>query len=141
MKIKDIMTSGIIEISSDSSVKTVAEVMKKNDVGAVPIQEEGVLRGMLTDRDIVIRAVAEGRDPASTSVSDIMTSKVFTCFDDQDVSDVAAMMKQQKIRRIVVLNHDKQPIGIVSLGDIAAHGNIRLAAEALERISEPVHSK
>jgi CBS domain-containing protein len=141
MKINELMTKGVVILSADATVRIAADEMKKNDIGAIPIQDEGVLKGIVTDRDIVVRCIAEGRDPGQTLASSIMTPRVYACFEDQNVDEVVQLMKQQKVRRIVVLNRDERPIGIVSLGDIAAHASITLAAEALRRVAQPVHSQ
>jgi CBS domain-containing protein len=115
--------------------------MAHSDIGAIPVQDGGVLRGMLTDRDIVVRCLSKGCDPANTTVSEIMTSKLFACHDNQEVDEVAQMMKDKKVRRVVVLNDDDRPVGIVSIGDIAAHANVRIAAETLKTVSQSVHSQ
>jgi CBS domain-containing protein len=141
MQVKDVMTKYAISISSDSTVKLAAETMQQNDIGDLPVNDGGVLEGMLTDRDIVIRCVAKGCDPAETPVSEIMTDRLYTCFEDQDILDAAYLMKEKKIRRVVVLNRNEQAVGVVSLSDIAAHGAVKLAAETLEAVAEPVHSK
>jgi CBS domain-containing protein len=118
--------------------------MRDLNVGPLPVcGSDDRLAGMITDRDIIVRAVAEGKDPRATPVREIMTPNVVYCFEDQDVHDAAALMEDNQIRRLVVLNHGKRLVGIVSLGDIAVHtadDQFQLAGEALERISEPVHS-
>jgi CBS domain-containing protein len=94
---------------------------------------------MLTDRDIAIRSVAEGRDPRADRVKDVMTPGIVYCFDDQDVVEVAELMRDKQVRRLPVLNRDKQLVGIVSLGDLAVEaGDDALAGHALEGVSEPV---
>jgi CBS domain-containing protein len=95
------------------------------------------LLGMITDRDIVLRAIAEGRDPQTTSVEEAMTPGVVYCYQDQDVEEAAALMKEHQLRRLVVLDRDKRLVGILSLGDIAADTDEALGGEVLERVSEP----
>src|SRR5207244_6054723 len=98
--------------------------------------------GMITDRDIAVRSVSEGHDPRADHVSDVMTSQVHYCFEDQDVTEAAEIMRDKQIRRLPVLNRDKRLAGIVSLGDLAVEaGNEQLAGEALEGISEPSSPK
>jgi len=93
---------------------------------------------MITDRDIVIRAVAEGRDPSATRVRDVMTPEIVWCFEDQDVSEAAQLMRDKQIRRIAVVNHDKRLVGMVSLGDLAVDTHDEnLAGATLEAVSEP----
>jgi CBS domain-containing protein len=117
--------------------------MRDMNVGPLPVcGQDDRLSGIITDRDIVIRAVAEGKDPHSTRVREIMTPHVVYCFDDQDVQDAASLMEENQIRRLAVLNRNKRLVGILSLGDIAVHtteGHFELVGEALERISEPAH--
>src|SRR5205085_1879764 len=97
--------------------------------------------GMLTDRDITIRSTAAGTDPTTAKVSEAMTRDLVFCFDDQDVKEVAKMMKDKQIRRLVVLDRKKQMVGIVSLGDLAVDtGDEALVGKTLEKVSEPVHS-
>jgi signal-transduction protein with cAMP-binding, CBS, and nucleotidyltransferase domain len=112
--------------------------MKRMDVGSVPVCDASGLRGMITDRDIAVRAVAEGRDPRATRVEDVMTSDVVYGTVDQEVDDAARLMEQWQIRRLVVLDENKALVGVISLGDIALEsGNRSLSAEALEAISQP----
>jgi CBS domain-containing protein len=93
---------------------------------------------MITDRDIVIRAIAEGHDPKSTRIQDIMTPDVIYCFEDQDLEEATQLMKESQVRRLVVLNRDKQLTGIVSLGDLAVKtGDESLSGAALGHVSEP----
>jgi CBS domain-containing protein len=97
---------------------------------------------MLTDRDITVRAVAEGRDPVTTLVREVMTADAVYGFDDQDVEDAARLMEQYQIRRLPVLNRAKHLVGIVALGDLAVHpGQQPLAGEVLEQVSEPGTSR
>jgi len=142
MQLKEIMTHGVDVIPPDATVKEAAEKMKKLDVGPVPVCDGERLVGILTDRDITIRAVAEGRDPSMTKVRDVMTLEIVYCFEDQDVKDAAILMEEKQIRRLPILNHNKWLVGIVSLGDLAVGtGDQKLAGEALERISEPAEPK
>jgi CBS domain-containing protein len=104
----------------------------------LPVCDRDRLVGMLTDRDIAVRAVAEGYDPWTDHVKDAMTPDIVYCFEDQDVKEAAQLMKEKQIRRLVVLNRDKRLVGIVSLGDLAVDtGDEKLAGETLEQISEP----
>ena len=118
MKVREIMTSNVECIAPTISVTDAAKKMKALDVGFLPICDSDRLIGTLTDRDIVIRTVAEGRDQ-KTSVKDAMTSEVFYCFDDEDVETCAQYMKDKEVRRILVLNRNKRLVGVVSIGDVS----------------------
>jgi len=138
MKISEIMTSRFEMIDSTKSLIDAAREMKSLDVGALPVQEGTRLIGIITDRDIVIRALAQGRDPGSTQVKDIISSEVVYCYEDDSVEDAAALMEDHQIRRLIVCDHDRTPVGIVSLGDLAVKTRKdELSGETLERISEP----
>ena len=138
MKISEIMTSNVEMIDSARSLTEAAREMESLDVGALPVREGTQLIGIITDRDIVIRALAHGRDPASTQVKDIISSEIVYCHEDDSVEDAASLMEDHQIRRLIVCDHDQTPVGIVSLGDLAVKtGKDELSGEALERISEP----
>jgi len=113
--------------------------MRDLDVGLLPVcGDNNRLAGMITDRDVTVRAVAEGLDPKATHVEQVMTPDVMYCFEDQDVTEAAGLMKKEQIRRLVVLNRDKRLVGVVSLGDLATKtGDDDLSGETLEEISEP----
>jgi CBS domain-containing protein len=138
MQLKELMTPNVEVIHPDASLQEAAQKMKGLDVGPLPVCTGDRLEGMLTDRDIAVRAVAEGRDPRTTKAHEVMTSEVVYAFEDQDVAEATRLMEQHQIRRVVVLNRTKQLVGIVSIGDLAVHtGDERQAGKTLERISEP----
>jgi CBS domain-containing protein len=141
LKVEEIMTRGAETIGSSASVKDAASVMKRLDIGAIPVQDDGSLKGMLTDRDIALRLVAEGRDPAATHVSDIMTSETVTCSPQDDIRDVEKTMEMNRIRRVIITDSGNKAIGIVSIGDIALHLGKQEGGEVLQKVSEPVHSQ
>src|SRR5947207_14082037 len=114
MQLKDVMTRRVEVIHPDDTLATAAEKMKSLDVGPLPVCDGERLVGMLTDRDITVRATSEGRDPRTTRVRDIMTQEVFYCFDDQDVRDAAEIMERAQIRRLPVVNRDKRLVWIVA---------------------------
>lgn len=140
LKIEQIMTAHVDMVSPQTTVKDAARMMKDRDIGAVPVQDGDSLKGILTDRDITLRMVAEGRDCNSTKVGDIMSPGAVTCSPRDDVEDVEKTMEREKIRRIVVVNQNGMPVGVVSLGDIAVHLGEKPAGEVLGKVSEPVHS-
>jgi CBS domain-containing protein len=138
MRLSDVMTRGVECIPPDDNITHAAERMKELDVGALPVCEADRLVGMVTDRDITIRGTACGCDPGMTPVRDVMTPGINYCFEDDDVSVAARIMKEKQIRRLPVLNRDKRLVGIVSLGDLAVDtGDEKLAGSTLEAISEP----
>ena len=112
--------------------------MRHRDVGSLPVCDGDRLIGLLTDRDLTVRAVAEGCHPGTTQVREVMTPDVVYGFDDQDIQDAARVMEQYQIRRLPVLSRAKRLVGIVALGDLTVHpGNQPLAGEVLEQVSEP----
>jgi CBS domain-containing protein len=138
MQVAEIMTRDAEVIPSELSVRDAAKKMQELDVGFLPVRDGDRLVGMLTDRDITVRLVAEGRDPAKTLVKEIMTPEVLYCFDDQDISEAALLMQEKQIRRLPVLNRQKRLVGIISLGDLAVHtGEEKLAGETVREVSEP----
>jgi CBS domain-containing protein len=120
MWIRDIMTRDVECVWPDDTLQEAALRMKELDVGPMPVCDYDRVVGMLTDRDITVRAVAEGRDPRSTRVRDVMTRNVVSCSEDDGVEEAARLMQERQIRRLLVLDRDKRLIGIVSLGDLAA---------------------
>jgi len=139
MQIKDIMTRQVDLVEPDLPIADAARLMKQQEIGALPIGQGDKLIGMITDRDIVVRAVAEDRDPKATPVREAMSDGPFYCFDDQETGEVAANMGEQHIRRLPVVNRDKRLVGIVSLGDLSISGADKAAAQALGEISSPAH--
>ncbi len=138
MFVSEVMTRRVECISPDATLKDAAEKMKELDVGPLPVCDNDRLVGMVTDRDITVRATAEGCHPQDVRVRDVMTPEVFYCFDDEDVAEAARQMEQKQIRRLLVLNRAKQLVGIVSLGDLVVETQDRqLAGHALEAVSEP----
>jgi CBS domain-containing protein len=138
MQVKEIMTHNAETTKADSSLVEAAQKMRSLEVGALPVWEGNEVVGMVTDRDMVVRAIAERKDPSSTAVSEVMTPEVFYCFEDDDIHEAATMMEEKSIHRLLVLNSDNEPIGFVSLADFAVKSrDERLAWEILEKISEP----
>jgi len=138
MKVREIMTSNVECLAPDASVREIAQEMKSLDVGFIPICENDRLVGMITDRDLTVRTTAAGADPNQARVRDAMTPQVHFCFEDQDVTDAAQLMKKNQVRRLPVLNRNKRMTGIVSLGDLAVEThNDQLAGNILEAVSEP----
>ena len=137
MQIKDAMTMGVEVVRPDETLQEAARKMKSIDVGPLPVCDGDRLVGMITDRDIIVRATAEGRDPKTTLVKAAMTPGVVYVYEDQDIEEAAALMKERQIRRLVVLDRTKRLVGILSLGDIAEEADEVTSGEVLERVSEP----
>jgi CBS domain-containing protein len=138
MQVRDVMTRNAECTRPEATLEQSAQRMKALDIGSLPVCDNDHLVGVLTDRDITLRCVADGRDPRTDHVSDAMTPQVHYCYEDSDVADAAQLMRDKQVRRLPVLNHDKRLVGIVALGDLAVEdGNEQLTGHALEGISMP----
>jgi CBS domain-containing protein len=138
MQVFEVMTPDVIVIEADTPLAEAARKMKLLDVGPLPVVEEERLVGMVTDRDITVRATAEGLDPEKVQVREVMTPEVVACRDSDDVQDAARTMQLAQLRRLVVVDENGRLVGIVSLGDIALQaGDDKLTGETLEGVSEP----
>lgn len=135
MLAREVMSSNIRIIPSNTSVQAAAELMRQMDVGMLPVTEDGRVVGMLSDRDIALRAVAQGSDPAATPAREIMSRDVVSCFDDQDARDVAGLMQQRNIRRVLVVNHENEAVGIVSVDDLALYPETKPYADEVVKQS------
>lgn len=129
MLAREVMSSNIKMIPSNTSVQAAAELMRQMDIGILPVSEEGRIVGALTDRDIAVRAVAEGADPRATPARQIMSRDVVSCYEDQDARDVARVMEQNKVRRVVVVNRDNEAVGLISVDDLAVHPETKALAD------------
>jgi CBS domain-containing protein len=139
MQIKEIMTAGIECTTSDASVREAAERMRDFVIGALPVLDHGRVVGVITDRDITVRAAALGWKPDTTPVRDVMTPEVLFCFADQDVAEAAHLMADKKVRRLVVLDRDGRLVGLLSLGDVAVLApDGDLAGTVLKNVSQPL---
>jgi CBS domain-containing protein len=119
MKIREIMTPSVQLVAADDTIHDAAEMMAGADCGVLPVFDGDRLVGMITDRDIVTRAVADGLDPDDCFVHEIMTPNVKYCYEDESVQDLARNLASLQVKRVPVLNRDKRLVGIVSLGDMA----------------------
>lgn len=137
MKVAEYMTPDVELIRPDATIQQAAQVMTRIDVGALPVAENDQLVGMVTDRDIVIRAIAQGRGP-DTPIREVMTDEVKYCYEDEDIEDVASKLGDQQLHRLPVLNRDKRLVGIVALADVAVAGGNDPAGEAVSGISRDV---
>jgi len=138
MRVSEVMTRNVEWTRPDASLQEAAAKMKSLDIGPLPVCDSYRVVGMVTDRDITVRAIAEGEDPTVIRVRDIMTPDVVYCFDDELVENAARQMQENQVRRLVVVDRTKQLVGIVSLGDLAVQtGDEELAGSTLEAVSEP----
>ena len=135
MQVSDVMTPTVHFVHPEQTLREIAIFMAELNVGALPVGEKNRLVGMITDRDIVIRGMAEGRD-ADAKVREVMTPQVKYCFADEKIDHVAHNMGDIQVRRLPVMNRDKRLVGIVSLGDIAARRGPEVAGDAIKRVSE-----
>jgi len=136
MKVKDVMTTEVAVARPDQTIADAARMMAECDAGVLPVGEDDRLVGMITDRDIAIRAVA--RDlPCDTTVGEVMSKEVLYCFEDETIEHVAENMGEQQVRRLPVLNREKRLVGILSLGDLAANAKPKTAGQAITAISRP----
>lgn len=136
MKISEVMTTDVEKIRADQTAREAASFMLRADAGSIPVCEGDKVIGIITDRDIAVRGVAEGRGP-DTPVSELMSDGVICAHEDEDIETVAQRMSDEQVRRLPVLDTEQRLIGIVSLGDLARETRGETAHEALEGISAP----
>src|SRR5262245_21721717 len=137
MKVKQIMSRNVVCVTPSTPIARTAEKMRELDIGFLPICDHDRIEGTLTDRDITIRSVAQGRDTRLEPVSEIMTPNVFYCYEDAEIEEVGRQMQEKEVRRILILDREEKLVGVVSLGDIAkTSGESELAGETLGEIAE-----
>jgi CBS domain-containing protein len=140
MKLKDVMTKEVEVVSPDDTLKEAARKMRVRNIGFLPVCEGERVLGVITDRDITLRATAEGTHPSTRIGQDFITSPLISCFDDQDVEAAARLMEEHQVRRVAVLSRDdNRLVGVISLGDIATNGTQKTSAEVLHSVSEATH--
>jgi CBS domain-containing protein len=136
MQVQEAMSRDVDVIDPNTTIRDAARKMRADNVGALPVGENDRLIGMVTDRDIVVRGVAEERGAGNTSVRDVMSEHIYWCFDDASLEDAADEMAKHQVRRLPVISHEKRLVGFLALADIARHDG-RLAERALEGVSAP----
>jgi CBS domain-containing protein len=137
MKVKDVMHPGVHWVEPGTSITEIARLMRDEDIGAVPVGENDRLVGMVTDRDIVCRGIAEGIDCSTMTAGDVMTSGIIYCQENEELDDAIRIMEQHEVRRLPVINEDKRMVGILSLGDISHAAPRQLSGEVLQSVSAP----
>jgi CBS domain-containing protein len=136
MQVRQAMSRNVHTATPGESIRDAARDMIEADIGLLPVEENDRMIGMISDRDIAVRAVAQGLGP-DTPVREVMTRDVKYCYEDDEIEDVCRNMADIQVRRLPVVNRDKRLVGIVSLCDLASNGNARMAGEALQGISQP----
>jgi len=134
MQVSEVMSKEVVTVTPDASMKEITKKMMQRDCGCVVVVKDDRLVGMITDRDIALRCIANEHDPVKTSAKDVMTSDILYCKDTDDVDAVARNMMDNKVRRLPVINAEKRLVGIVSLGDLASHSNHLLCGQVLGEI-------
>lgn len=137
MLLKDIMTPDVATVGPETNVREAAARMAERDIGSLPVCDGRKVLGQVTDRDITIKVIAEGMNPEQVMVADIMTSPVIWAYEDMSVDEAAELMQDHQIRRLIVIDHDKNLTGIVAVGDIAVRASDALVGETVEQISKP----
>jgi CBS domain-containing protein len=136
LKVRDAMHSGVTWVEPDANLVELAQEMRDEDIGAIPIGENDRLVGMVTDRDIICKGVAIGGDISSMTARDVMTGPILYCRVEEDVEDAVRLMEANKIRRLPVIDENKRMVGMLTLGDIAAVGNRELSGEVVQAVTE-----
>ncbi|ESQ87435.1 inosine-5'-monophosphate dehydrogenase [Asticcacaulis sp. AC460] len=137
MLVRDIMTTKFHLVSPQTSLGEAAKLMRDGDFGYLPVGDNDRLKGAVTDRDMVIRGLAEGRGPNAT-VAEVLSEQIVYCFDDDEIAEAADIMKLEQIRRLAVLNQDKRLVGVVTLGDIARiTEDKRLTGDIETQVAQP----
>ena len=136
MKIHEVMTRGIETVSSAATLEAAGKIMQNRNIGFLPVVDSEKLEGVVTDRDIVLRAVAAGLRPAMTTVRQVMTKRALTVYDDETLADASLVMERNLVHRLVVLDRHGRLVGVVSLSDIAAKTkNERLSGHVLGKVA------
>jgi CBS domain-containing protein len=142
MQVFEAMTPDVVFVTPEVTLMDAARTMRNLDIGPLPVCDGDRLLGMITDRDITVRATAAGRDPQHTPVREVMTTEVVCCHEADDIREAAKLMQATQLRRLLVINDDGRLVGIVSLADLVLHaGDEKLAAQTLEKVSERVESE
>jgi CBS domain-containing protein len=138
MQVFEAMTPEVVSVPPQTTLMDAARTMRDFDIGPLPVCDGKRLLGLVTDRDITVRATAEGRDPRTTEVREVMTSELVACYETDEVDRAAGLMQAAQLRRLLVVDEAGHLVGIVSLGDLVLQtGDKELASRTLEKVSEP----
>lgn len=137
MQVRDVMTRNFTSIERQAAIRNAAEKMRELDIGMLPVDEGGEIIGAVTDRDITVRATAQGADPNTTTVGEIMSNEVYACYEDNDLEEAARIMADHQIHRVMVTNDSGEFVGMLALADLARNPETeRLTAAILEEVSQ-----
>lgn len=136
MQVKDVMTPGLRIAEPDEYLPHAAKKMLNQNIGSLPVVEHGELVGMITDRDIAMRAVVNSKNPADMKVGEIMSDECFSCFEDEKLEDAVRAMEKNQVRRLPVMNAKKEIVGMLSLEDVAMHAPPSLTGEVLKAVAK-----
>jgi CBS domain-containing protein len=136
MKVKDAMHMGVTQVAPGTMLKEIAKKMLEEDIGSIPVIEHGNIIGMVTDRDICCRALANGHDVEMLTARDVMSQPVIYCMADEELDDAIHLMEQHQIRRLPVMGENDECVGMLALGDIASRGGRELSGEVLTAVAE-----
>ena len=125
MEVREVMTAEVVSIPPELTLQDAASIMKTLDVGSLPVSDGERLIGVISDRDITVRAIAEGRDPRTTDVGDVMTAEVVCCQENDEVQRAAGLMQREQLQRLLVVDAGGRLVGIVSLGDLVGEARER----------------
>lgn len=139
MRVKEVMSRDVKLIHPRAHLADAAKLMREKDIGMIPVGEDDRLEGVITDRDIIIRALANGKSLEELTIKEVMTPRCHTCFEDDTIEEASRHMSKDKIRRLAVLDKNNHVVGIISLGDISTKGSDTEAAKTLHSISETKH--
>jgi len=134
--IREVMSSNPTSVDPSATVVEAAKLMRDEDVGSLPVVEDGRLTGVVTDRDIAVRAVAEGKDPQSTKVADVCSGDLVTIDPQQDLDEALRLMARHQVRRLPVVEEDGRLVGVVAQADVAQSGDDRKTGQVVEEISK-----
>jgi CBS domain-containing protein len=138
MQVREIMKREFRSIARDATVRDAARLMSETGIGMLPVEDRKEIVGTVTDRDITIRATASGADPNTTPVSEVMSNKVFTCVEEDELQQAAQIMEDNQIRRLMVQNDKGEFVGMLTIADLARQpGTARLLNQVVEQVSQP----
>ena len=135
MKVRDAMHPGVQWVEPGTPVMKLAQMMQQHDIGSIPVGQNDKLVGMVTDRDIVCRGMADGRDTSALTAGDVMTGGIVFCRDDEEIEDAVRIMETRQIRRLPVIDGNKRMVGMLSLGDVSHGAPRQLSGEVLQAVS------